>query len=104
MAKEVDRQEVIRALVKIALSRPNAAVELAYMDKPARRTICQLDLSAVSEFKRGDRGVEIKFIDRVKALDTLYSLLGGETDDGQISEFLRALEEAGEEREDACGS
>jgi len=100
MDNTVNRDDILRALQKIAFSRPNAGVELAYMEKPTARTIRQLDLSAVSEFKRNSAGsVEVRFVDRVKALEALYSLLSGQSDGEQIAEFMRALEEAGEEQE-----
>ena len=99
MAKrEISREDVLRELKRIALSRPNAGIELAYMEKPTRQMIQRLDLSAVSEFKRNSAGaVELRFIDRVKALQTLCELLGGGTDEAQTDEFFRALEEAGGE-------
>ena len=96
--KEISREDVLRELKKIALSKPNAGIELAYMEKPTRRMIQRLDLSAVSEFKRNSAGaVELRFIDRVKALQTLCELLGGETEEERADEFFRALEEAGGE-------
>ena len=53
----------------------------------------------MAEFKRGANGtVEIKFVDRVKALGALYEMLGG-GDENEAAEFLQALEQAGEERE-----
>ena len=99
MAKrEISREDVLRELKRIALSRPNAGIELAYMEKPTRQMIQRLDLSAVSEFKRNSAGaVELRFIDRVKALQTLCELLGGVGDETQTDEFFRALEEAGGE-------
>lgn len=97
--KEISKESIIEALSKIAFGKPNAAIELAYMEKPSRSTIRQLDLSAVSEFKRNSAGsVEIKLIDRVKALEALASMLGGDTDGEQLAEFIHALEEAGEEQ------
>ena len=71
MAKrEISREDVLRELKRIALSRPNAGIELAYMEKPTRQMIQRLDLSAVSEFKRNSAGsVELRFIDRVNAGD-----------------------------------
>ena len=96
--KEISRGEVLQELKKIALSRPNAAIELAYMDRPERRTIQRLDLSAVSEFKRNSAGaVEIRFVDRVKALQALCEVLDGGADGEQADDFFRALEEAGGE-------
>ena len=96
--KDCSRDAVLRELKKIALSKPNAGIELAYMENPTRQMIQRLDLSAVSEFKRNSTGaVELRFIDRVKALQTLYELLNSGTDAEQADEFFRALEEAGGE-------
>ena len=50
----------------------------------------------MSEFRRNSAGsVEIKFVDRVKALQALYELLGGGMDSEEADAFFRALEEAG---------
>lgn len=65
--KECSRDAVLRELKKIALSRPNAGIELAYMENPTRQMIQRLDLSALSEFRRNSAGtVELRFIDRVR--------------------------------------
>ena len=98
MGKKITREDVIAELRRIAFARPNAAVELAFLDKPTKETIRHLDLSAVSEFKRNSAGsVEIRFTDRTKALDTLYAMLGGGEPQENAEAFLRALEQAGEE-------
>ena len=87
------------ALKEIAFGRVNRGVELAYLEDPTAERIRKMDLSTVAEFKRGANGaVEIKFVDRVKALGALYEMLGG-GDENEAAEFLQALEQAGEERE-----
>ena len=97
--KELGRGDVIRQLWRIACSRPSAAVALAYLEQPSRETIQRLDLGAVSEFRRNSAGsVEIKFVDRVKALQALEGLLGGVGSE-EADAFFRALEEAGAEGE-----
>ena len=97
--KEVRREDVIEALKEIAFGRVNRGVELAYLEDPTAERIRKMDLSTVAEFKRGANGaVEIKFVDRVKALGALYEMLGG-GDENEAAEFLQALEQAGEERE-----
>ena len=50
-------------------------------------------------FGRVNRTVEVKFVDRVKALSALYDMLGG-GDADEAAEFLQALEQAGEEKDD----
>ena len=75
-------------------------VSVAYLEDPTAERIRKMDLSTVAEFKRGANGaVEIKFVDRVKALGTLYEMLGG-GDENEAAEFLQALEQAGEEKDD----
>ena len=79
--------------------RDGVSVELTYLSEPTAQLIRKMDLSAVAEFKRNGNGtVEVKFVDRVKALSALYDMLGG-GDADEAAEFLQALEQAGEERE-----
>ena len=49
-----------------------------------------------------DKGVEVKFVDRVRALETLWNLLesGG---DGGAEELYRALEDIAGQMEDMNG-
>ena len=71
-----------------------------YLSEPTAQLIRKMDLSAVAEFKRNGNGtVEVKFVDRVKALSALYDMLGG-GDADEAAEFLQALEQAGEEKDD----
>ena len=98
--KELGREDVIEALKKIAFGRGNRGVELTYLSEPTAQLIRKMDLSAVAEFKRNANGtVEVKFVDRVKALSALYDMLGG-GDADEAAEFLEALEQAGEEKDD----
>nr|DAF95123.1 MAG TPA: Terminase small subunit [Siphoviridae sp. ctjdk2] len=98
--KELGREDVIEALKEIAFGRVNRGVELTYLSEPTAQLIRKMDLSAVAEFKRNGNGtVEVKFVDRVKALSALYDMLGG-GDADEAAEFLQALEQAGEEKDD----
>ncbi len=90
---ELDREEILEALKRVALSSPNDAVALALAPKDAY--VKSLDLWGVSEFKVNSAGaVEVKFADRVKAIGLLLECAGG-GEDG-MSALLNALE-AGEE-------
>ena len=60
---------------------------------PERVDPGELDLSAVTEFKVTDKGVEVKLVDRVKALATLCELLEC-SGSGGAEELYRALEDA----------
>jgi uncharacterized protein YggU (UPF0235/DUF167 family) len=92
-AGQVRRQDVTRRLAELAFGKANDCVRLALEDAPE---LSRLDLSLLSEVKRNDKGtVEIKLIDRLKALEQLAQA-AGENDCG-AEEFLRALQESGEE-------
>ena len=78
----------------MALARANDAVKLAYCQEPTEDEIRRLDLGA--EFRRSNLGsVEIRFIDRVKALQALAGMLEGEGCEAE--EFFRAMVQAEEE-------
>lgn len=86
---DADREKILEALTKVALSSPNDAVALAL--NPEDCFVPGLDLWGVSEFKRGNGGsIEIKFADRVKAISLLLECMGG-GEDGMAA-LIEALE------------
>ena len=86
---ELDREAILEALGKIALSRPNDAIALALA--PQEQYVPGLDLWGVSEFKlSGNGSVEVKFADRVKAISLLLECAGG--GDESMNALLSALE------------
>ena len=90
---ELDREAILAALQKIALSKPNDAVTLAL--EPGETYVPGLDLWGVSEFKVSSAGSgEVKFADRVKAISLLLDCAGG-GEDG-MSALLAAMEAVGE--------
>lgn len=90
---ELDRDEILDALKRAALSRPNDAVALALAPREAH--VEGLDLWGVSEFKVNANGaVEVKFADRVKAIGLLLECAGS-GEDG-MEALLNALEAGGE--------
>ena len=89
---EIRRQDVTRRLAELAFGKANDCVKLALEED-----ICldDLDLSLLSEVKRNDKGtVEIKLIDRLRALEQLAQTAGEEKTD--VDAFLQALQ-GGEE-------
>lgn len=73
-AAELRREDALRRLAQIAFGRANDAVRLALA--PREVDPAELDLSALAELKVTDKGgVEVKLVDRAKALETLYGLL-----------------------------
>ena len=97
-AAQLRREDVLRRLAQLAFGRANDAVRLALHAGEADTE--SLDLSAVAEFKVTDKGgVEVKLVDRVRALETLCGLL--EQDGGRGAEALyRALAEGCGEMEE----
>lgn len=92
LAGEIRKEDVTRRLAELAFGKANDCVRLALEDDPK---VSRLDLSLLSEIKRNEKGtVEIKLIDRLKALEQL-ALAAGEDKRG-AEEFLRALQESGE--------
>ena len=66
---EIRRRDVTRRLAELAFGKANDCVRLALEDDPR---LDKLDLSLLSEVKRNDKGtVEIKLIDRLRALEQL---------------------------------
>lgn len=93
-ARMVGIEDIVRQLCRIAFSKPNDGVALACDLKS--HAVGSLDLMAVSEFKCKDGAREIKFFDRVKALELLAALLGAQKDGSGTAaeEFFLALEDA----------
>lgn len=89
---KIRREDVTRRLAELAFGKANDCVRLALEDDPK---LGKLDLSLLSEVKRNDKGtVEIKLIDRLRALEQLANVAGKESDDMEL--FLQALQGGGE--------
>ena len=102
-AGQLRREDVLRHLARIAFGRVNDAVELAL--RPETANPAQMDLSALSELKVTEKGVELKLVDRIRALETLFRLLEQGDNDGAegLYQALEAVagalgDEDGEER------
>ena len=85
---KVRREDVVRRMAELAFGKANDCVRLVLEDEP---TVDKLDLSLLSEVKRNDKGtVEIKLIDRLRALEQLSQAAG--QDEGEMDAFLKALQ------------
>ena len=86
---KIRRQDVVRRMAELAFGKANDCVRLVLEDDPL---VEKLDLSLLSEVKRNEKGtVEIKLIDRLRALEQLAQAAGG--DDGEMDGFLLAGED-----------
>ena len=84
---KVSRADVTRRLAELAFGKANDCVRLALEDDPR---LDKLDLSLLSEVKRNDKGtVEIKLIDRLRALEQLAQVAEESGED--LEQFLKAL-------------
>lgn len=86
----IQRTDVARRLAELAFGKANDCVRLV-MEEPLR--VDKLELSLLSEIKRNEKGtVEVKLVDRLKALELLAAMAQQEGAD--LETFLRALQEA----------
>ena len=86
---QIRQRDVTRRLAELAFGKANDCVRLALEDDPR---LDKLDLSLLSEVKRNDKGtVEIKLIDRLRALEQLA--LVAEEEKTDLESFLQALQE-----------
>ena len=89
---DIRRRDVTRRLAELAFGKANDCVRLALEDDPS---LDKLDLSLLSEVKRNDKGtVEIKLIDRLRALEQLADVAEEESTD--MEAFLQALQGNGQ--------
>ncbi len=89
---KVSREDVTRRLAELAFGKANDCVRLALENDPK---LGRLDLSLLSEIKRNDKGtVEIKLIDRLRALEQLAQVAEDGNED--LESFLQALQGGGE--------
>lgn len=93
---ETDREKLVRKraiqrLEKLAEAKVNDAVKLAFLERGEQ--VDGLDLTALTEFRRSEKGgVEIRLVDRTAILREL-AVLGSEKGEAQAEAFFRALEE-----------
>lgn len=96
-AGQLRREDVLRRLAQLAFGESRDGVRLALEGRQADLT--DMDFSAVAEIRVTDKGgVEVKFADRVRALEALCALLESGDAQGGARELYQALTaEAGEE-------
>lgn len=89
---KLSRADIVRRLGELAFGRANDCVRLVLEESP---DLDALELSLLSEVRRSDKGgVEVKLIDRLKAVEALSAAMG--SDGEKAAEFLKALRGGGE--------
>ena len=83
MLSKVFRDTAMCVVYRRLMSENNDALRLVFSDELSESEIAELNLSGVAEVKRNDKGIEVKFFDRIKALDMLSSPdSGGDGENG----------------------
>ena len=92
----VSTEEVVSGYRQLAFGSVADALKLIYSDElPNAYELEGLELFNISEIKRPKGGgIEIKFFDRMKALEHLEALGNGEKDDDTALPFYLALEKS----------
>lgn len=91
--KPLDREQLLEQMRALACAKVNDAVKLAYLPEEEREAIGKLDLSTLIEFRRSGAGtVELKFADRMKALERLLEL-SGPSGEEQLDSLFRRMED-----------
>ena len=89
---KIRREDVARRLAELAFGKVNDCVRLVLENDPE---VGKLDLGQLCEIKRNEKGtVEIKLVDRLRALEQLCLLAEQEGTD--VESFLKALNGGGE--------
>ena len=87
------REQILKRMWKLADAGAGDAVKLACFPEEEWGRLEQLDLDALTEFKRGANGViELKFADRARLLERLLDA-ADHSGEEQVDRFLRAMEE-----------
>lgn len=96
MKKCRSREEAIRYLERLVFYQPNDGIQIAFAQEQA--DLKRFRLEGVTEFKRHANGtVELKFLDRLKALETLVRLQEEPAaEGGGLEDFLDSLSGGGE--------
>lgn len=94
-----DSGNVTAALRRLAFGSCSDAVHLVFAEElPPPDILDRLDLFNVSEMKRDKGGgIEIKFFDRLKAIEKLFELENAFSDRDKAADLLKALSSSAEE-------
>lgn len=91
-----ESDDVSTGLKRLAFGNCTDAIYLIFADElPPPDVISKLDLFNVSEIKRvKGGGVEIKFSDRLKALEKLYEMENSFSERGKADDLIKALSDS----------
>lgn len=78
-------------LYRLAYGGVSDALTLLYREQLSEDDLKTLDLRNVSEIKRTDKGIEIRFCDRIKAVERLHELLSADAEQEGSTGLLDAI-------------
>lgn len=79
-------------LKKLAMGDISDAVRLLYEDNPDSETLRNMNLFSISEIRRKENAVEIKFYDRIKALSELSENSVAEGESSIVDAIMASVE------------
>ena len=89
--RSIYRSTAVCGLYRLAYGDITDALTLLGSDKLSESELQKLDLSCISEIKRTDKAVEMKFCDRLKAIDRLAQILTADGDTAGGSGLIEAM-------------
>lgn len=99
LKQNIGSAKVLKRIAALAFGRANDAVKLTLLDT-GQIELDKLDLSLLSEVKRGSNGaIEVKLLNRLDALELLARLVGaGDGQTAAAESFFQALDAAAKGR------
>ena len=89
--RSIYENAAVCGLYRLAYGGVSDALTLIYREDLSDRELSALDLTNVSEIKKTDKGIEVKFCDRIKAIGALSQISGTQTTEGEGSGLLDAI-------------
>lgn len=91
--REKQRRELLKRLRSLADGKINDSVKLLFLKEEDREQLDGLELRGLVELKRSDKGVEMKFVDPIRAIGMMRELME-ERDEQGAQSFFDALNQA----------
>ena len=102
--RSIYESSAVCGLYRLAYGGVGDALTLLYRDHISEEELKTLDLRNISEIKRTDKSIELKFCDRIKAVDKLQELLGSGAEQGSGTGLLDAIRLSAEALGSSTGS
>lgn len=89
--RSIYESTAVCGMYRLAYGGVSDALTLLYREELSADELNKLDLRNISEVKRTDKGLEVKFCDRIKAAEKLKELSERDTRQGGSSGLLDAI-------------